>query len=106
MKSLENEVLNAKRAGTYDIGIRTLAGNSIEFPDEPRSFTFRGLGAKDERVNVFKVAQDRGTAWDTAMELYNGAKTGNAPAPAASRNGWLGRGVRLQIASGFYLDSR
>ena len=30
LKSLENEVSNAKRAGTYDVGIRTLTGNNIE----------------------------------------------------------------------------
>ena len=30
LKSLENVVSSAKRAGTYDVGIRTLTGNNIE----------------------------------------------------------------------------
>ena len=107
MKSLENEVNAAKRAGRYDIGIKTLTGNNIEFPDEPRSFTFRGLVAPDERVSVYKVAQDQGTSSETAMELYNEAKNDDSvPVPTASRNGWLGRGVVNEFRSGFYVDDR
>ena len=30
LKSLENEVSNAKRSGKYDVGIRTLTGHSVE----------------------------------------------------------------------------
>mmetsp|Transcript_6956 Transcript_6956/g.13000 ORF Transcript_6956/g.13000 Transcript_6956/m.13000 type:complete len:341 (-) Transcript_6956:736-1758(-) len=104
MKSLENQVNSAKRAGTYDVGIRTLAGNTIEFADKPRTFSFRGLGAKDDRVFLYKVVQDRGTSTETAMELYNDAKD-DASIPA-SRNEWNRRGQRLQIVSGFYTDSR
>jgi len=104
MKSLENQVNSAKRAGTYDVGIRTLAGNSIEFADKPRTFSFRGLGAKDDRVFLYKVVQDRGTSTETAMELYNDAKD-DASIPT-SRNEWNRRGQRLQIVSGFYTDSR
>lgn len=104
LKSLENQVNNAKRAGTYDVGIRTLKGNKLEFPDEPRSFCFRGLDAKDDRVLVYKVAQDQGTSAETAMELYNEAKDDtNVP---TSRNGWIGRGQRIDISTGFYVDSR
>lgn len=30
LKSLENKVVTAKRAGKYDVGIKTLTGNNIE----------------------------------------------------------------------------
>jgi len=103
MKSLETEVSNAKRAGTYDIGIRTLSGNNIEFAGKPRQFSFRGLTAKDDRVLVYKVAQDRGTSPETAMELFNDAKDSNAP---TSRNEWVRRGQRIEIVTGFYADTR
>lgn len=104
MKSLENEVNNAKRAGTYDIGIRTLRGNNVEFPDDPRTFTFGGIAAKDARVNVFKVAQDTGTTPELAMELYEEAQ--NDASIPTSRSTWIGRGQRHDIVSGFYMDSR
>jgi len=103
LKSLENEVSNAKRAGTYDVGIRTLTGNNIEFAEKPRKFSFRGLAAKDDSVFVYQVAQDQGTSPETAMELYNDVKDDNVP---TSRNEWNRRGQRLEIVSGFYTDSR
>lgn len=39
------------------------------------------------------------------MELYNEAKENETPQPVG-RNGWLGRGVRAEIVSGFYIDDR
>jgi hypothetical protein len=60
MASLENVVSTAKNAGTYDVGIKTLTGNNIVFDGNPRSFTFRGLAAADERVLLYKVNQDCG----------------------------------------------
>lgn len=35
--------------------------------------------------------------------MYNEAKETETPQPV-SRNGWLGRGVRAEIVSGFYID--
>lgn len=67
LSSLENEVNNAKRAGKYDVGITTLKGNSIEFSSKPRSFSFRGATAKDDRVLVYEVNQDTGTSAETAI---------------------------------------
>ncbi len=103
LKSLENEVNTAKRAGSYDVGIKTLNGNNIEFPDVPRTFCFRGLAAPDDRVLLYKVAQDQGTSPETAMELYNDAKGDNVP---TSRRSWNSRGSRLEVRSGFYVDRR
>jgi len=103
LKSLENEVSSAKRAGTYDVGIRTLTGNNIEFDGKPRSFTFGGLSAKDDRVHLYKVNQDQGMAPEKAMEMYNDVKDDNVP---TSRSEWNRRGHRLEIVSGFYTDSR
>jgi hypothetical protein len=45
LKNLEKEVATAKRAGTYDIGIKTVTGHSVSI-EKPRAFTFRGLEAK------------------------------------------------------------
>ncbi|KAL7535756.1 hypothetical protein ACHAXR_006716, partial [Thalassiosira sp. AJA248-18] len=103
MKALENEINSAKSSGKYDVGIRTLKGNSLEFADKPRVFSFRGLTAKDDRVHLYTVAQDVGTSPGTAMELYNEAKDSNAP---TSRNEWNRRGHRLEMVTGFYTDSR
>ena len=89
LKSLENEVNTAKRAGRYDVGIRTLNGNNIEFPDAPRTFCFGGLAAKDDRIHLYKVAQDQRTSPETALELYNDAKDDNVP---TSRRSWASRG--------------
>jgi len=103
LKSLQNEVSGAKRAGTYDVGIRTLTGNNVEFDGKPRCFTFGGLRAKDDRVQIYKVAQDQGTSPETAMELYNDVKNDDVP---TSRNGWHSSGRQMTIVSGFYTDSR
>ena len=106
LKSLENQVNNAKRAGTYDVGIRTLRGNNVEFHEKPRTFTFGGVTAKDDKVYLYKVAQDQGTTFETAMELYNDAKNENVPTSTSNSNGWQRRGHRIEIKTGFYTDSR
>jgi len=104
MTSLENEVMNAKRNNTYDVGIKTLTGNSLEFVGKPRTFCFRGLASKDDRVHLYTVAQDSGTSPETARCLYNEAKDdNNAP---TSRGEWQRRGHRMEIVTGFYQDSR
>jgi len=103
MKSLENEVNNAKRAGKYDVGIQMMTGNNIEINETPRVFSFRGLDAKDDKVVVYKVENDRGTSPETAMDLYNDAKDNNAP---TSRSEWNRRGQRHEVVTGFYVDKR
>lgn len=91
--------------GKYDVGIRQIEGHKVEFVDKPRTFCFRGLAAKDEKIYVYRVAVDSGFTAEKALEMFNEAKETEAPQPEA-RNGWLGRGVRRQIVSGFYVDER
>ena len=91
--------------GTYDVGIRQIEGHKVEFVDKPRTFCFRGLAAKDEKIYVYRVAVDSGLTAEKALEMFNEAKETEVPQPT-ERNGWLGRGVRRQIVSGFYIDER
>jgi hypothetical protein len=102
---LSNLFIFTSTSGSYDVGILQLRGNKVAFADRPRTFCFRGLSEKDERVYVYRVSIDKGVSLETAMELYNEAKETEHPQPA-SRNGWLGRGVRADIKSGFYVDDR
>ncbi|KAL7545543.1 hypothetical protein ACHAWF_008893 [Thalassiosira exigua] len=106
LRSLEDEVKGAKQAGKYDVGIRTMKGNSIEFPGKPRSFRFQGLSAKEDRCLLYEVQQDQGTSPETAMELYNEVKDNTTSNTATTSNGWMGRGRRFEIKSGFYVDRR
>ena len=99
--------LQFNHLGTYDIGIQQLHGKKIEFVGNPRTFCFRGLDAKDERVHVYQVALDSGFTSEMALNMYNAAKTAEQQRSShRRRNGWLGRGVREEIESGFYLDQR
>ena len=91
--------------GKYDVGIRQVEGNRVEFVEKPRTFCFGGLAAKDERVYVYRVAVDSGITAEKALEMYNEAKETELPQPIG-RNGWLGRGARVRIATGFYIDQR
>lgn len=95
----------ANPAGKYDVGIRQIDGHSVEFVGKPRTFCFRGVSHKDERVYVYKVAVDSGFTAEKALAMYNEAKETEVP-QAVGRNGWLGRGPRREIVSGFYIDSR
>lgn len=52
---VEAEVKAAKSAGKFDVGIQTLAGNSVEFVSKPRSFCFGGFAGDDQSVEVYKV---------------------------------------------------
>lgn len=90
---LEREVMSAKRAGDYDSGIETVSGNAVSI-QKPRSFCFRGLEAKDERVLLYKVAVDKGVASETARKLYDEAKE------------YADSDVNARIKSGFYADKR
>lgn len=97
LNHLQTEVLNAKRAGTYDHGIKTVTGNAVTI-QKPRSFCFRGLEAKDERVFVYKVSVDRGMSAETARQLFQEASLNGD-----DRNG---SGGRQPIKTGFYIDNR
>ena len=109
LKCLEKEVASAKRSGEYDIGIQTIAGHSVTI-EKPRSFCFRGLEAKDERVLLYKVQRDRGMDIETALQLYDEAKAlegeaGNSSATEETVTTVLGGHIR-RIKSGFYIDRR
>ena len=52
---VEAEVKAAKSAGKFDVGIQTLAGNSVEFVSKPRSFCFGGFAGDNQSVEVYKV---------------------------------------------------
>mmetsp|Transcript_18695 Transcript_18695/g.40471 ORF Transcript_18695/g.40471 Transcript_18695/m.40471 type:complete len:1753 (+) Transcript_18695:126-5384(+) len=100
LKHLEKEISLAKRAGEYDQGIKTISGHSVLI-EKPRSFCFRGLEAKDERVLLYKVVVDRGMDSETALKFYEEAKAfdneaGNSQATTNRRD----------VASGFYIDRR
>lgn len=61
------EVANAKTGGKYDVGITTLAGQSVEFVDKPRSFCFGGVAS----IQVYQVQVDQGLSFEIALEMYN-----------------------------------
>ena len=110
IKHLGKQVSLAKREGTYDLGIKTIGGHSVVI-EKPRSFCFRGLEAKDERVLLYKVNLDRGMDAETAMQLYEEAKAldneaGNVSAINPGIDVWLGGGQTRVIKSGFYIDRR
>ena len=100
LKYLENEVASEKRAGTYDIGIKTITGHSISI-EKPRSFCFRGVDAKSpqDRVLLYKAVVDRGMESSVALEQYNEAK-------AQESGGISGTTRRRGIQTGFYFDKR
>jgi hypothetical protein len=122
VKTLDEEIRSAKSFGIYDVGIKTLKGQSLTFNKHPQSFCFRGLTAPHESVELYAVQQDKGMTPEAAMELYNSfvtddACTSNADedtdALADSPNqlqGWVGsrrRGGRRSdfvIQTGFYVS--
>lgn len=61
------KVANAKTGGKYDVGITTLAGQSVEFVDKPRSFCFGGVAS----IQVYQVQVDQGLSFEIALEMYN-----------------------------------
>lgn len=97
-KFLEKEISQAKKAGNFDQGIMTLSGRSVLI-HKPRSFCFRGLQAKDERLLVYKIVIDRGLNSQTARSLYEEALTDDAV-----NNNSNNRSNHQRIVSGFYLD--
>ena len=96
LKHLEKNITLAKREGKYDVGIKSISGHSVLIK-EPRSFCFRGLEAKDERVLLYKINVDKGMDSDTALRLYEEAKAfDNATGNDTTRG----------IKTGFYIDKR
>ena len=123
VKTLDAEIRSAKNSGTYDVGIKTLKGQSVTFNMKPQSFSFRGLAAPNETVELYAVQQDRGLSPEKVMELYNeikgtgntapvAADTGDALADSSDQGqGWFGsfrsngRRRRINIQTGFYVSS-
>jgi len=105
IKHLGKQVSLAKRAGSYDLGIKTISGHSVVI-EKPRSFCFRGLEAKDERVLLYKVNLDRGMDAETALQLYEEAKALDGEAGTPGVGGRLDGGQAQLIRSGFYIDLR
>eukprot|EP00984_Skeletonema_dohrnii_P012712 scaffold5190_cov92-Skeletonema_dohrnii-CCMP3373.AAC.2 len=109
IKHLGKQVTLAKRAGTYDLGIKTIGGHSVVI-EKPRSFCFRGLEAKDERVLLYKVKLDRGMDAETASQLYKEAVASDTETISSATNigagGFFGVGQVRIIKSGFYIDRR
>ena len=101
LKHLEKEISLAKREGNYDQGIKTVSGHSVVIK-HPRSFCFRGLEAKDERVLLYKVVVDKGMASSSAHKLYEEVKA----IDNESESSLFGGGGGRRIVSGFYKDNR
>jgi hypothetical protein len=125
VKTLDAEILSAKNSGTYDVGIKTMKGQSVTFNMKPQSFSFRGLTAPNETVELYAVQQDKGLSPEKMMELYNeikgdtdntdpvAADTGNVLADSPEQGqGWIGSfrsngsRRRINIQTGFYVDNR
>jgi hypothetical protein len=124
VKTLDAEIRSAKNSGTYDIGIKNTKGQSVTFITKPQSFSFRGLTAPNETVELYAIQQDKGLSPEKMMELYNDVKdtnsgsdsidvdTGNADSSDEGQ-GWVGsfhsNGRRrriITIETGFYVDNR
>lgn len=88
---VDMEVKAAKSAGKHDNGIKTLAGNSVEFVGKPRSFCFGGITGQNQSVEVYQVRVDRGMSFEAALELYRNEQ-------GATQSG------SSKIKAGFYLE--
>jgi hypothetical protein len=99
-KFLEKEISLAKKGGNFDQGIMTVSGQSVVI-NKPRSFCFRGLEAKDERLLVYKVVVDRGMNSQSARSLYEEALTDDAV-----NNNSNTSSNHQRIVTGFYADKR
>jgi hypothetical protein len=99
-KLLEKEISQAKKAGNFDQGIMTVSGQSVVI-HKPRSFCFRGLEAKDERLLVYKVLVDRGLNSESARSMYEEATTDDAISNNSNTSS-----NHQRIVTGFYADKR
>mmetsp|Transcript_7268 Transcript_7268/g.11437 ORF Transcript_7268/g.11437 Transcript_7268/m.11437 type:complete len:1695 (-) Transcript_7268:113-5197(-) len=121
VKTLDAEIRSAKSSGSYDLGIKTMKGQSVTFIQKPQSFVFRGLTAPDETVELYAVQQDKGLTSEKIMEMYNDLKDSNnddTNSSAAANNGnadssdqdqgWFGtrRTRKFNVKTGFYVDNR
>ncbi len=121
VKTLDDEIRSAKNSGSYDIGIKTMKGQSVTFITKPQSFVFRGLTAPDETVELYAIQQDKGFSSEKMMEMYNDLKdddntdsvdasTSNADSSDEDGQGWFGsfrsngRKRKMQIRTGFYVS--
>ncbi len=120
VKTLDAEIRSAKSSGSYDLGIKTMKGQSVEFIQKPQSFVFRGLTAPNETVELYAVQQDKGFTSEKIMEMYNDLKGSNnddTNSSAAANNGnadssdqdqgWFGtrRTRKFNVKTGFYVSS-
>lgn len=117
VKTLDEEIRSAKNSGSYDLGIKTMKGQSVTFIQKPQSFVFRGLTAPDETVELYAIQQDKGLSPEKMMEMYNDVKDVNNPDSVAANNGnsdssdqdqgWFGtrRTRKFIIKTGFYVSS-
>mmetsp|Transcript_11099 Transcript_11099/g.27300 ORF Transcript_11099/g.27300 Transcript_11099/m.27300 type:complete len:454 (+) Transcript_11099:535-1896(+) len=92
---VETEIKAAKSAGKYDVGIKTLVGNRVDFVSKPRSFCFGGVAGSHQSLEVYQVRVDQGINFETALEMYRNEPT---QMKAAKK--------KCKIENGFYLQSQ
>jgi len=111
--ALEFTIKEAKRNGTYDVGIKTLSGREVKFTGIPRVFHFGGVEAKHQRLFLYTVKRDAGVDSETAKRLYDEAVENERA--QADNGGWISTGGEVSIGSrsiapkrkiktGFYID--
>ena len=113
---LEKVVLEAKRSGKYDVGIKTLTGRDVSFQGAPRTFKFRGLDAPRESVQLYTVQADTGISATQAQTMLKQHLEGTNVDDDEQEEDRDSRGVRRgfgmnsasawTIKSGFYIDDR
>jgi len=103
LEILNNVIGNAKKQGTYDLGIKTIRGRKVAFEGKPRAFRFNGKEEQNGTVNLYKVVSDSGIDSAHAWEMYEDAI-------AEDDSEWLdSRGaasLKDSHKTGFYLDKR
>ena len=115
VKTLDDEIRSAKNSGSYDVGIKTMKGQSVTFITKPQSFVFRGLTAPQETVELYAIQQDKGYSTEKIMELYNEVKDADnedtdsvidVDSSDQEGQGWFGiRKRKFNIRTGFYVSS-
>ena len=104
---------DAKKAGKYDLGIKTVEGKQVKFDGLPRAFRFRGINAVDETIYLYKIKIDLGIDVVSAKILYldaikdeeSHATKGNGYSTHVENDGWISS-QKVQIKQGFYIDDR
>ena len=114
---LEKVVLEAKRTGKYDVGIKSLTGRNVSFQGVPRTFKFRGLDAPRESVQLYTVQADTGISATQAQKMLEEHLEGTNvddqeqdeenDSPSGARRGFgMNSASAWTIKSGFYIDDR